>query len=54
MQNDREMSGRRLDLHCPSDEMTLRQDVDYPDRAICPCCWASYRKPALARTERTS
>lgn len=45
-----ELRGDRLDAHCPYDETTLRQDMTYPDRAICPVCFTSMLKPPAPAT----
>lgn len=36
--------GKRLDLHCPYDEMTLRESP-VSGKAICPCCWTYFAIP---------
>ena len=43
-----ELRGKRLNAHCPYDEATLRQDMTYPDRGICPVCFTSLLKPVGA------
>jgi len=36
--------GKRLNMHCPFDETTLRK-ARFEELAICPCCWTYFDMP---------